>query len=214
VVPSERSRTLYRRSGVEEARLKVVHPGVPDVAKLEPGVPREGWLVVGRLTSEKGILGLARMWPDRERLDVVGDGGEMPELAAVADTKHTISLHGSLDPADVAGLMGRAKGLIVPSVCFEGFPTVVAEALRAGTPVIALEGNSAADFVMQESAERTVGAVYDSVEELRRAMDVVASQDLDDACRRVYVRELSAERFVDRLVRLYGDVIASREVDG
>ena len=96
-------------------------------------------LYVGRLTEEKGILGLLDAWqaaavPGLELL-VVGDGPLEGELAAAAVAG--VRVTGRLAPSRVRELMLTARALVFPSLMYEGQPMAVSEALAAGLPVVA-----------------------------------------------------------------------------
>lgn len=95
---------------------------------------------MGQIESYKGInlmlAALARLPDDmRWQLDIVGDGAMMPLLRRQRD-QH-ISLRGKLPPEDVARTYANATVLIVPSLCEENAPMVIAEAAREGLPAVA-----------------------------------------------------------------------------
>jgi glycosyltransferase involved in cell wall biosynthesis len=142
VVLSERARRTYADAGVE--RLHVV-PNFVTVTPTAAVTPGERWLCVARLTPEKGVLELVRSWPSGVGLDIVGEGELRPSIEA--DAPEGVRLLGSMDNAALRAAMGGYAGLVVPSRWFEGLPTVYLEALAAGLPVLAVDGNSAADDV-------------------------------------------------------------------
>jgi len=85
-------------------------------------------------------------------LDLVGDGPLRPELEArAAELRLPITFHGSLPADEVQSLMRRWTALVVPSVTVprwrEQFGRVAAEALTAGTPVIASRSGALADVI-------------------------------------------------------------------
>jgi glycosyltransferase involved in cell wall biosynthesis len=133
---TEFQRRLLAGGGLPEARLHVV----PNFLEPDPGAgtgERSGVLYVGRLSAEKGIEPLllaAAAAPGR--LEIAGDGplaGAVREAAAAGHVRYLGAL-----PADaVADRMRQAAAVVVPSLCYEGFPMVVLEAYAAGTPVIA-----------------------------------------------------------------------------
>jgi glycosyltransferase involved in cell wall biosynthesis len=93
---------------------------------------------VGRLSAEKGVRDLLRAWqlwgscaPD---LRLVGDGELRAELTRMAP-ELPVRFFGQIDAAAAQEQIAGARLLILPSVCFEGFPMVVREAFAFGTPV-------------------------------------------------------------------------------
>ncbi len=114
------------------------YPGNPVVvpwAERRPNV-----VFAGRLTAEKGVVSLVRAWllwgPAAPDLRIVGDGGlrgELERMAAVAQ-QVPIRFLGQLTGVAARQEIARARLLVLPSECFEGFPLVVREAFAFGTP--------------------------------------------------------------------------------
>lgn len=94
----------------------------------------------GRLTAEKGVTALVRAWlrwgAAAPELRIVGDGdlrGDLERLAAT-DPATPIRFLGPLSSEAVQAEIARARLLVLPSECFEGFPMVLREAFAFGTP--------------------------------------------------------------------------------
>jgi glycosyltransferase involved in cell wall biosynthesis len=133
----------------EFARRKHVEGGLPlervvvkpQFVESDPGAGdgSGGYaLYVGRLSEEKGVRVLLAAWAALEQpvtLKVVGDGPLSPALDGAADHPG-VEFLGHQPPAVVQALMKRASFLVVPSVCYEGFPLVIVEAFAVGLPVI------------------------------------------------------------------------------
>jgi glycosyltransferase involved in cell wall biosynthesis len=133
----------------EFAKWKHVEGGLPEErffvkpqfveSDSGPGDGEGGYaLYVGRLSEEKGVHVLLAAWADlgdAMPLKVVGDGPLSPAVAEAA-RRPGIEWHGRQPPDVVQALMKRATVLVVPSVCYEGFPLVIVEAFAAGLPVI------------------------------------------------------------------------------
>jgi glycosyltransferase involved in cell wall biosynthesis len=71
---------------------------------------------------------------------IAGEGPAESEMRRRSESFETIDVHfaGRLDSTELVGAYQRARALVVPSTTHkEGNPLVVAEAIFAGTPVIA-----------------------------------------------------------------------------
>jgi len=116
----------------------------PNFVGSDPGARTEtsGFaLFAGRLSSEKGLTTLLDAWKllaVRCPLQIVGDGPERAALEARVREQNIqgVTFRGSLPRADALALMKTARFLIAPSIWYEGFPMVIAEALACGAPVI------------------------------------------------------------------------------
>jgi glycosyltransferase involved in cell wall biosynthesis len=98
---------------------------------------------IGRLSAEKGPAVMIEAWKrlgsDAPLLEVIGDGPDMESLkAAIKGTavEKRITFAGQLPFEATQNRLASAKMLILPSLCFEGFPMVIREAFALGIPVI------------------------------------------------------------------------------
>jgi glycosyltransferase involved in cell wall biosynthesis len=107
--------------------------------------PGGAFLYVGRLSAEKGLDPLFRLWPADAPLHVVGDGPERASLERIAPS--SVRFHGAVAADEVAGFMVRARALVLPSVCYEGQPRAILEAFAAGVPVVASALGGMVDLV-------------------------------------------------------------------
>lgn len=106
-------------------------------------------LYAGRLSEEKGLRSLLAAWErvgERLQLRIVGDGPLARRVAGAA-TGEVIRWLGPQPRGVVMKLMRRAKVLIFPSTWFETFGMTVAEAMAAGTPVLASDIGGISDLV-------------------------------------------------------------------
>lgn len=99
---------------------------------------------VGRLYAAKGIHILLDAWRRMGKrapfLQVIGDGPMREELVRSmrgSEASDSVSFLGNVSRDDVLKYMSRAKLLVIPSVCYEGFPMVVQESFALGVPVAA-----------------------------------------------------------------------------
>jgi glycosyltransferase involved in cell wall biosynthesis len=101
-------------------------------------------LFIGRLGAEKGCHILLEAWrrwgSEAPRLEVIGEGPERSKLEALvneAGLNDRIAFPGQLSFEKVQESLGKARLLVLPSLCFEGLPMVIQEAYALGVPVAA-----------------------------------------------------------------------------
>jgi glycosyltransferase involved in cell wall biosynthesis len=204
-VLSELSVRMYARAGIPEARMTLI-PNFVTVPAPRHAVGAEGaggWVFVGRLTVEKGILELLRRWPPAEPLDVVGDGELLDAARAAAPP--SVRFLGRLDRAEVRRRLPTWRGLVFPSRCLEGAPLVHMEALAAGLPVLAFDGSSVAESVRA----RGTGTVISWDDPLDRVLAAAAIRfpELRAHCRRVFEDCFSERVWLDSTLSLYTEVL-------
>jgi glycosyltransferase involved in cell wall biosynthesis len=157
---------LSRTSGVPRDRVEVVYnpvitPGLLALAREAPGHP---WfapgqppviLGVGRLTPQKDFPTLIRAFAEVRRrrpgrLIILGEGEERAVLESLVrelGVTEDVALPGFRENA-LAYMAGSA--LFVLSSAWEGLPTVLIEALAAGTRVVATDCPSGPREILQE----------------------------------------------------------------
>jgi glycosyltransferase involved in cell wall biosynthesis len=107
-------------------------------------------LFVGRLSQEKGVEVLLAAWEllqGNVPLKVVGDGPSARQVAEAAKRLRGVEWLGRQPKDSVRALMKDARALIFPSVWYEGFPMVIAEAYAVGLPVIASDLGSMSSLI-------------------------------------------------------------------
>ncbi len=98
-------------------------------------------IYIGRLGEEKGVKYLIDAWKNwgsgSPELDVVGDGplkDVLKNMAAKGGLGSKVNFLGQLPFYEVQKRLAESKLLVLPSVCFEGFPMVIREAFSLGVP--------------------------------------------------------------------------------
>lgn len=191
----------YAGVGVLPERLVTVPNFVADPGAGPGG---EGWLFVGRLSTEKGILQLVRRWPAGVPLRVVGSGPLEAEVAAAAGPG--VELLGQLPQEEVRRLLAGADGLVFPSLWPEGLPTVYLEALSVGTPVLASPESVVGGLVTTQGTGRVMSV--DLAGDLAAAAG--AFPRLRERCRDVYAAHYTEAAWV----RSVEDLYARARIDG
>ena len=129
---------LMVKSGLPAAKIEVKPNFFPGNPPVVPWPQRSSYVVfVGRLSAEKGVENLLRAWQMWGRkapeLHLVGDGKLLAKLKRMADGL-PVRFMGQVTTQEAHANIARARLLILPSECFEGFPMVVREAFAFGTP--------------------------------------------------------------------------------
>ena len=194
--------------GINSERIDEVPNSVPDAglpAGRGPTQPRA--LFVGRLDESKGIEQLAHVWSGAVPLDVIGEGSVAGAIAAAASN---ISLLGQQPKNVVREKLRAASVLVIPSIWFEGLPTVALEALECGVPIAAWHVNTAAEIVRQSSC----GVVVDewSAEAWGQAVANVDAQGLPlrRKAREVYLSRYSEQAWINGIEDVYRGAIERR----
>lgn len=140
---SEFSRAKHAEFGFPRD-MTVLPYAMPDrdrdeAAISETSQDRPFFLFVGRLEQIKGlddVIPAMRRYPAADLL-IAGKGTHEPQLRDLADGIENVRFLGWLEAARLRAYYRDCLALIVPSVCFETFGLIVAEAFRDSTPVIA-----------------------------------------------------------------------------
>jgi len=140
VVASEFTKEKYIESGFPEEKISI-KPHFVDIPQ-EPQVQREGYMLfVGRLSEEKGLnvlLKACRLLKDVS-IRIVGSGPLEQNIRETISRNDLdqVALSGFLESADFERVFRSARFLVLPSLCYENFPRVVAEAYSSGLPIVA-----------------------------------------------------------------------------
>ncbi len=136
LTPTRFAKQQLVKGGYPAERIEVLGNMV-EVPAEDPGRPRGDYIAyVGRVSPEKGIdtlLDAARATGVPVR--IAGDPSLMPELVAGAPAN--VRFVGQLERHELPAFYAGARALVVPSVWFEVFGIVCAEAMGCGVPVIA-----------------------------------------------------------------------------
>lgn len=142
-------REKFIQGGLPAERIVVkpnfVHPD-PGRGKGDGGYA----LFAGRLSPEKGVATLLGAWERlgaRIPLKIVGEGPLAHLVRAAGERIPALEWLGQQPPESVFSLMKDARFLLCPSVYYESFPMVIAEAYATGLPIIASNLGSMASLI-------------------------------------------------------------------
>ena len=121
------------------------NPVGPRPAQRIEAERNDTFLFVGRLSPEKGGIVAARAAREAGvRIAFAGDGEEREGIVRANPQAHML---GWISPDEVAAEMRRARALLFPSLWYESYGLAVADAIRAGLPVLVSESSVAASLV-------------------------------------------------------------------
>jgi glycosyltransferase involved in cell wall biosynthesis len=214
---TEFSREKFIAAGFHPAKI-VVKPNFVD---QDPGPKTKTGdfaLFVGRLTPEKGLETLLDAWehfPARWQLQIIGDGPEKTDLESCIRQRKiaNISFRGSLSRTETIALMKEARFLVVPSLWYEGFPMVIAEAMACSTPVICSRLGAMEEIVAHRRTglHFTAGDAEDLAQ--KAAWAWIHPEDVAEmgrAARAEYERRYTAEENYAALMKIYQRVLDHR----
>ena len=138
--------------GLPRERIRMKPNFVLDDPGIGSGSGRYA-LFVGRLTLEKGVRTLLKVWglvSNSIRLKIAGQGPLQADVQAFAKANVNVEYLGQCSRAHISELMRNAALLVFPSEWYEGSPMVILEAMACGTPVLSSDRGSLAEMIVPE----------------------------------------------------------------
>jgi glycosyltransferase involved in cell wall biosynthesis len=165
-------------------------------------------LYLGRLSPEKGVQTLLKAWRNVPAPLRVAGAGPLETIvqAAARDPRERVTYVGQVSPEGAHEELSRARFLVMPSRCYEGFGIVIIEAFAHGTPVLASRLGSMAELV----DDGVTGLLFepgDAKDLARKAMWLFRNPDearrMGKAARRTFEERYTLECNYDRLMSIY-----------
>lgn len=171
LMPSRFALERHRAEGLD-APMTVLPNFVPAPSPVEGTAPvaeRPFFLFVGRLEKLKGVQDLIRLFKDYRDADllIVGTGSYRPVLEREARNLEHVKFVGSVHPSKIGTYYRQAIAVLVPSLCYEVFPLIPAEAFTYGTPVIARRIGALTEVVEESGG----GYTFKNLNECRAVME-------------------------------------------
>jgi glycosyltransferase involved in cell wall biosynthesis len=194
-------RDKYVQAGFPENRVAVKPSFVPAAPRREG--PGDYFLFLGRLSPEKGLGTLLRVWSrSRERLVVAGEG---PQRELLRRAPSTVDYRGELSAAEIPSLLARARALLLPSLSYEGAPRVVLEAYASGVPVVATRLGALPELIDDGGSGLLVppGDVEAWVAAVEQLADGAEAERMGERAWQLWQERYSPERGLENLEAAY-----------
>jgi len=217
------SRSKFIAGGLPPGRI-LIKPNFVEDSGQPASPPSASDVVVyaGRLSEEKGVRTLVSAWARGElrrygRLLILGDGPARTSLEDHASSLRLSSPNvvfaGKRSASEARQAVANARAVVAPSICFENFPTVLAEAFCCGRPAVVSDLGALAEIVRHGTEGLTVEAGNEAA--LSGALETILRDgDLADRlganARAAYLARYSPEQNYQMLMGIYRFAIESR----
>jgi glycosyltransferase involved in cell wall biosynthesis len=214
VVLSQFQKQRFVNGGIPSERIEILPNIAPKPDQINTN-SHDGDAIsfVGRVSPEKGImdfLNAARKLP-RNRFIVAGSTDAMPEVTKLAPGN--VVFTGFLRGKELDEIFYQSRLIVFPSLCFEGFPNAVAQAMAFGKAVIASRIGALPEIV----EDGKTGLLFDpgNSEELAAKIDLLYNRpetcrEMGKAGREKAQTEYSEEKIYSRLMMIYEKALASK----
>ena len=204
-------RTIMAPFMSAEARWHLLpNPVGRQPAERVPVENNDLYLYIGRLSAEKGAEVAARA--ARLAGAKIAFCGEGECRAAIEQANPDALMLGWLDPAELERWVRRARCLVFPSLWYECYPLVVADALRAGLPVMVSRSSVASSSIEDgvSGLHRTAGDVADWAEGMKALRSDQIAQNFGRAAFEAGRKLLDYDSYTRALVGIYEQVLARK----
>ena len=167
---------------------------------------------IGRLSNEKGILQLLDAWDETKNdymLSIIGDG-PLLEQCAKRIKNDRVLLEGKKSKQEVMQYIKNSQLTIIPSICIEGFPMLIAESFSQGTPILAsnygplpeyiIEGKTG--FLIDPIDKKQFSKTIDSILNNKQILETVSNN-----CKEYFLNHLTSRRNLEILISEYSRAV-------
>ena len=176
---------------------------------------RNGFLYVGRLSAEKGLLTLVRAVSEVQgvNLTIVGDGPfrrEVEQSVKSLRLDDRVTLKGFVPREKVPTYLSSHRFMVIPSEWYENNPMSLIEAFASGLPAIGAEIGGIPELVRNNATGRVFKPfdVEDLARQLRWGLEVSVETwiAMSDEARQFLVTNMDRQKYIDKILAVYGDV--------
>ncbi|MGA2781912.1 MAG: glycosyltransferase family 4 protein [Smithella sp.] len=209
-------RDLLIKEGLPANRVTILANPMSLASETISNKGKNGYVAyVGRITPEKDVPTLieaARRLSDLQ-FKFAGDYHRLPDV--IKQKPDNCEFLGQLKTEDIVQFYHNARMVVFATRCYEGFPTVLLEAMSYGLPVVCSRIGGLPEIV----DNGITGLLYEpgNADELADRIwtlwqNPALCQKLGEAGKRKVLEDYSAERLLNRLLGIYEKVIT--EVGG
>ncbi len=211
IAMSEFSRAKHRAFGLER-EMVVLPPLLPSAEPdtIPPSTPAGQapyFFFAGRLEVMKGlddVLTAFRGYRGAE-LIIAGEGSQRARWQRTAADLPHVRFLGHVAPAEIVAWQRGALAAIVPTLGYETFGLVAAEAMRVGTPVIARDIGPFPELIRATGA----GTLFRTAPELVIALERIGGDSTHRAALAHASRQAAARWDTDSIIDAYLAIIAN-----
>jgi glycosyltransferase involved in cell wall biosynthesis len=205
-----------RRSLPKEAKVSVIHHGLPSDLLPCTTSPGRYLAFLGRIAPEKGAvdaigIAVAAGMPLKiaAKVDKAGKAYWEETVWPLIERSSNVEYVGEINEREKKAFLGNAMALLFPIDWPEPFGLVMIEAMACGTPVIAYPMGSVPEVIEEGRSGYIVGSVDAAV----KALDKVGELDRR-IVRQCFDRRFTVELMTERYVRRYKQLSEFRPANG
>ena len=211
MAPTAFHREWLMSLGVDESRIHIAPNMVDAVTESAGTVPGDFVGFAGRVSPEKGVpvlLDAARRLPAIP-FQIAGNYDRQPDLITQAPAN--VRFLGALSGQALTDFYEQMRMLVVPSVWYEGLPTVIPQAMLRGKPVIASRIGGLSHVVQEGVTGRLfrMGDAQDLASCVQALWgDQEARTRMGRAAREEAAHQYSLDRYYERLKNVFASAIS------
>lgn len=170
------------------------------------------YLCVGRISEEKGVENFCKAISlIQKKYNVSGRVlGVGPLLQRLKNKYPSIEFVGWVDPNRVSDYYKTSRALVFPSICNEGSPLTIPEAISAGLPCIVSDSTSATETVVDNVNGMIYSAtdIADLVKKIEITLDDNKLMELQNNIHSEFnINKYSYDAYIDNLDRIYQTIL-------
>lgn len=214
IVLTDFARQTFLRSSLHlKPEQVVVKPNSLINLGYAPFAERAGFfLYVGRLSNEKGVQTLIdAAYKASFPVHIIGDGPLLGMVQEAAQKLNHVTYLGVQPRQAVWDAIRQCRALVVPSIWYEGLPTVVLEGFASGTPVICSDQKNL-NQIVEHNETGLLFKTGDSNDLIRTLNQLPDLEKLAQNGYQKYLASYTPERSFKGLMAIYEAVIAEQVV--